>query len=338
MKTNILSKSVLGVCFLSSALTFNSCTKSDDNTNTPPKGGGTSSTQIYYRRSANNAAEDELWVVNASGTNDHKINISLPSGWKLDDEDMAEVSKDGKNLAFLVFAENPRKYGMYTSTTDGTHVQPVLTQGGDGLALQGFIDQSSVLFWQATPNYDFELYRVNLDGSNKQKINIALPAGETFGDEELAKITADGKSIVFLTQTASNSAPSIYKCNLDGTGVKLVLNEATDASIALQDLTSDGVALYRKQTNDTDELWSVKLDGSDKHKINISLPSGQFLQDEEMAKATSDGNLIFSTTNSDGSSQAIYKSKLDGTGVTLVKQIPTGSYIAIQSVKTITVK
>jgi len=336
MRTSILSRTILAISLISGVAIVSGCGKSSGPNNNPVT--TTSSTQIYYRRSVTGPFVDELWNVSDDGSNDSKVNLSLPANLLVNYEDMAEVSKDGKTIVFLAYVDNPRQYGIYKCNIDGSNVKPVMTDGGEYLALQSFIDPSSILFWQAKLNADIEVYRVNLDGSNKQKISITLPYGITLSNEELMKVTADGKSIIFITQTTATGAYSIYKCNLDGSGASPVLHESGDANITLQDVTSGNVAFYRKQINSVNELWSVNLDGTDQHKINISLPPGLYLQNKEMAKVTGDGNLVFSTANADGSSQAIYKSKLDGSGVTLVKQLPVRTDIAIQAVQTITAK
>ncbi|MFD0792687.1 TolB family protein [Mucilaginibacter litoreus] len=331
MKKNLTFATIACVSLLSVTL-FTGCSKSSDDGPEPPA----ATTTVFYRLSRENAAADELWQINDDGTNNHQINISLPNGWQLDDEDMAEVSNDGKTIVFLASAENTSKYAMYKCNVDGSNVQPILTNVDNGLALQGFINNNTVLFWQANSNYDYELYSVNLDGGNKKKINISLPEDISLGDEELAKVTSDGKTIVFLTQHKSTEAPSVYKCNIDGSNAALISAEAAGTSLALQDIAADNTILYRKgsNTSDDEELWAVNLDGSNKHKINIALTAGLSLQNEEMAKATADGNLVFSTTNAN-SEQAIYKAKLDGSGVTLISKIPSHYYVAIQSVKTI---
>lgn len=339
MKKNLLSAITPFVGLLTLALSLNSCSKSSDADKVitdPP----TATTSILYRKNVGDTDVNELWSVNANGTNDHKISIALPSGWSLIDEDMTEVSKDNKTMVVAAYNEVSTQYGIYKCNIDGSNVQPVLTTAANvDLAIQGYIDQSSILYWRyPDQSPDRELWRTNLDGTNNVKINITLPANSFFGDEELAKVTSDGKTIVFLIEDDSNNyTQSIYKCNIDGSNLTLVSAGEAGSSLAIQDLVNN-VVIYRKSIDATfeDQLWAVGLDGTGKTQIKPTLPTGTYLQDEEMAKVSADGKTLYFSTTTEGPNDlsgtpAIYSAKIDGSAPTLVKQLAAGDDIAIQS-------
>lgn len=349
MKKNLLLAIIPVAGLLSAAITLNSCTKSSDGDKIITDPPMAVTTQVFYRKSDNNGDNNQLWSVKIDGTNDHQINVALPSGWELMDEDMIEVAKDEKTMVVLAYKPSPDnsdldRYAIYKCNIDGSNAQQVvMSTDNSDFGIQGYIDQSSILYWKdAQTLYGKELWRVNLDGSGNAKVNITLPVGSFFGDEELAKITSDGKTIVFLVADATDSE-SIYKCNIDGSNPVQVSPATNDnASLAIQDMVSDNTVLYRKYRYvsqvDIDELWEVNLDGTNKHQINIALPTGVLLQDEEMAKAFASGQgLVFSTTTAAASNnytgvEALYVSGIDGSKPTLIKQLATGEDIAIQSV------
>lgn len=321
------------------ALALNSCSKSSDDNKIITDPPMATIKHIIYRKNNGNTDINELWSVNADGTNDHKITVALPSGWELIDEDMTEVAKDNKTMVVAAYNETDKLYGIYKCNIDGSGATQVLTTpDNQDIAIQGYIDQTSILYWKYDGGIsnDKELWRTNVDGTNNAKVNITLPANSYFGDEELAKITSDGKTIVFLVEP--DGAPeAIYKCNIDGSNLKLINAGADGGGLAIQDLVNN-VLIYRKSVDATfeDQLWAIGLDGSNNTQIKPVLPTGVYLQDEEMAKVSADGQtLYFSTTtagpNDASGTPAIYSAKIDGSGSTLVKQMSAGDDIAIQS-------
>ena len=93
-------------------------------------------------------------------------------------------------------------------------------------------------------------YTCNLDGSNQQQIPIQLPAGlEPVGE---AKIAANGSSIVFNAQPirisngngtgysyAVIAGTGIYTCGIDGSGLKLILENKSSTRLIEQVYLND---------------------------------------------------------------------------------------------------
>ncbi|MEI3801657.1 hypothetical protein SAMN05660461_3947 [Chitinophaga ginsengisegetis] len=81
------------------------------------------------------------------------------------------------------------------------------------------------------------------------------------------------------------------------------------------------------------EIWICKLDGSNKHKINVTLPPNIVVGDE--ASLTPDGQtVVFSTYEMSGTSGkdgGIYTCKTDGTNAKKIVDGNTdGNYVTVQ--------
>lgn len=73
-----------------------------------------------------------------------------------------------------------------------------------------------------------EIWTSDYNGSNRKKINIQLPTGASLRDEQ-PSLSPDKKTMFFTTSVQGKS--SIFSCNLDGTNVKLIIeNDVNPAS------------------------------------------------------------------------------------------------------------
>lgn len=87
---------------------------------------------------------------------------------------------------------------------------------------------SMVVYLKQNSNQEWEIWRLNYDGSNKTKINFALPSGYSiYGDAVL--ISPDGKTL-FLKLVNSNGT-YLYSSNIDGANLKQL--ESVNNGIAL---------------------------------------------------------------------------------------------------------
>ncbi len=75
----------------------------------------------------------------------------------------------------------------------------------------------------------FELWTVNTDGSNKNKVPLTLPSNLSFPStpsnflQFLPLISPDGNTIILTLMDANlGSDFSIYRCNIDGTNLTLI--------------------------------------------------------------------------------------------------------------------
>ena len=157
------------------------------------------------------------------------------------------------SLGITIFQISCKKEAV--AQKESNYVLPVATSttlGGvmvDGTSIkvdaQGKISASSasansttILYRKSTENANLsdELWSVNIDGSNKKKISINLPNGWELANEEMARITADGKNIIILAKHTATEQEAIYKCNLDGSNVVKVMEAAANENMAIQGL------------------------------------------------------------------------------------------------------
>lgn len=70
-----------------------------------------------------------------------------------------------------------------------------------------------------------EIWKVNIDGTGNQKVNIVLPANVEFniGDGGNYRLTADAKKIVFNAENNITNKTQLYICNIDGSNLKLII-------------------------------------------------------------------------------------------------------------------
>lgn len=134
----------------------------------------------------------------------------------------AQTNPNGTNYTLPAATTSTLGGVMVDGTTikiDGTgKISAVTSSAAD----PGSIILYSVRALESDPD---EMWRVGLDGSNKQKINITMPAGIELdlSDGGAMKLTPDNKKIIFMARKTTTNQKFIYSCNIDGSNVvKLV--------------------------------------------------------------------------------------------------------------------
>ncbi len=103
-------------------------------------GGTTQLNKIFYGKSIDDGGGDshtEIWTANYDGSNQAKINITLPAGFELDSD--CKLSPDGLTLIFLASDEN-YKASIFACNPNGTNVHIIVdgsTASSKGLTLEG---------------------------------------------------------------------------------------------------------------------------------------------------------------------------------------------------------
>jgi hypothetical protein len=94
---------------------------------------GTQQNKLLYGVYGTQPDGNEIWTANYDGTNAQKINIILPTGLAIDDNNLT-ISPDHKTIFFSVFTPTASSggYFIYSCNIDGSNVQKVLTGGGSG--------------------------------------------------------------------------------------------------------------------------------------------------------------------------------------------------------------
>ncbi|WEK20019.1 MAG: hypothetical protein P0Y49_02480 [Candidatus Pedobacter colombiensis] len=93
--------------------------------------------KIIYTKRPSNSSSNEFWSANYDGTNQKKINISLPTNLTLGDN--VELSPDGLLLIFQVY-DNKGKAHIYSCNVDGSNVKLIIdgsSSADEGVRLTG---------------------------------------------------------------------------------------------------------------------------------------------------------------------------------------------------------
>ena len=87
---------------------------------------------------------------------------------------------------------------------------------------------NKLIFKRITSSNSREIWTSNYDGSNANRINILLPNGIVFSDDMSPKLSPDGQKVFFEAGTSNQTKISgdLYVCNVDGTGVRMILDRA----------------------------------------------------------------------------------------------------------------
>ncbi|QJB35069.1 hypothetical protein HF329_28690 [Chitinophaga oryzae] len=75
---------------------------------------------------------------------------------------------------------------------------------------------NKVVFLQYRHNVGSEIWTMNPDGSRKVKVNVALGAGQSLGDE--VRLSPDGRKLFFIVSSGANETykEDIYSCDIEG--------------------------------------------------------------------------------------------------------------------------
>ena len=104
----------------------------------------------------------------------------------------------------------------------------------------GATQQSKIIYTKNLPLsgsqgiYYSEIWVVNYDGTNPQKINISLPTGLFVDYTTFVKLSPDQKTIFFRAADAKQDTKGtgFYSANIDGTNAKLIVpNDGTGGTI-----------------------------------------------------------------------------------------------------------
>jgi len=219
---------------------------------------------------------------------DFEVFVMNPDGKKLvqltenavDDFDPT-LSPDGHKIAFVsqnVQASNPEGdaeiYTMNIEDSDGRNLtnnggsvnerDPHFSPDGQQIAFTSFGTQPS------NPEGDFEVYWMNVDGSDQQ--NLTNTSG-TISDFDAA-ISPDGQRIAYVSAGARASNPEgedeIYAMNaLDGSDQKNLTNTAAGVQDDFPDYSPDGKKIAYDSDGDQpsnregdDEVYLMNADGS----------------------------------------------------------------------------
>lgn len=126
---------------------------------------------------------------------------------------------------------------------------------------------------------------------------------------------------------SGNSSYTLPPATTSTLGGVIVGNGLSVTSNGTISVTASGVAqqnkiLYIKEFHSADdycEIWTANFDGTNAHKINITIPTGMYIDAETGVHISPDRQLMFlSMYNPTTNIENIYSCKLDGTNLTKV--------------------
>lgn len=131
MKKILLSAIVL-IAFSFSIILFQiSCKKSADAATPTTSAGATQQNKIIYQ--VLDSQGSEIWTANYDGTNQQKLNISLPANFVIVQDSGVKLSPDGKTIFFTAFNPNGNTTGgIYSCNIDGSNAKEIISGGTYG--------------------------------------------------------------------------------------------------------------------------------------------------------------------------------------------------------------
>lgn len=123
MKKLLLSSIIL-LLFSSSMLLFQISCQKQANART----NDTAANKIAYSK-YDGSSIGEIWTANLDGTNQQKVNVTLPSNTIAIS---MSVSKDGTKIIFSTESDDSSKEGIYTCNIDGTNLSKIINAPSSG--------------------------------------------------------------------------------------------------------------------------------------------------------------------------------------------------------------
>jgi hypothetical protein len=244
---------------------------------------------------------------------------------------------DAKNKKLLVVTENganAHKPTLFRCDLDGTGCSSIDISAGErsgsGYQPSAVIDGASGKLLVVTKDGAFSrpsLFRCNLDGTSCTHTDISAGQGENSGSFPSAVIdTTNRKLLVVTTNGASSNKPSLFRCNLDGTGCFHIdisagvgansgyspsaVIDATNGKLLV--VTENGASSFKPS------LFRCDLDGTGCSHVDISAGQGSEsgTAPQALIDATNGKLLVVTTERGSSSKPGLFRCDLDGTGCT----------------------
>ncbi len=142
---------------------------------------------VYSSVGGNPGGAKQIWIMNADGTNKHKINneYGIQPAW----------SPDGKKIAFKCYRGG---YNICLMNADGTNLKQLTSETADTHDPDWTPDSKQIIY-ASKRDGDFEIYLMNADGTNKRQLTSNVGISDDF-----PSFSRDGKYIVFASTRSGN--------------------------------------------------------------------------------------------------------------------------------------
>jgi len=225
---------------------------------------------------------------------------------------------------------------VYTTTTppgavvSGSYVDVSAGYGGSAQEISGLIDPISnkLLFITSDGlnNGNPSLYRCNIDGSSCIRTDIS--AGQGNGSYYIFPFIdlLSNKLLVVVRNGANNLRPSLFRCNLDGTGCTHTdisagqgINSGMAVSAVIDSISNKLLVVTQNGTNNNKlSLFRCNLDGSNCTHVDISTGQGINSGKEpfSLIDYTSNKLLVVTQNGANSNKLSLFRCNLDGSNCT----------------------
>lgn len=198
-----------------------------------------------------------MWVMNADGTNPHKVASSTypggtvpPFGW----------TPDGR---VVFFDRDETVVSTYSVNPDGTDRRRILPMEGDH-SPRWSRDGSKVAFIRDTEGSS--LHVMNADGTNVRRLTNHDGLDDLIGDylveNDHSYWSADGSQLVFY-RTFPNVGSQLHVIRADGTGLVNLTAGAESSDATFNGWAPDGrITLHRNGPSGAADIFLVNADGT----------------------------------------------------------------------------
>jgi Tol biopolymer transport system component len=198
------------------------------------------------------AGEDEIWVMNADGTNKH--NLTRHDGAKISDVN-PRFSPDGRQIAYSSDPGGDREIWVMNADGSGAHQLTKLPRAN----LSSWTADGKAIVFQSANSGDSEIYRINADGSGLTNLTND-PAATDWSPAASPR----GNKIVFTSDRDGNG--HLYVLDADGTLTRITNGPGYDY-FADWSPRGNEIAFSRDDGSGGTDLYLVHSDGSGERRL-----------------------------------------------------------------------
>ncbi len=196
---------------------------------------------------SNRSSYDDIYIMNADGTGLQQLTTSGQAYSAHFSPDGSRIVYDHDDDIYIMNADGSGKRNL-TNTPDKLEAFPVVSP-----------DSNSIAYLFAWPG-GFEIYTMNLDGSNQRPV--------TSGTVDLEPVwSPDGSRIAF--SSLRDGTLNIWIINRDGTGLRKVTSFGGERVALTPVFSPDGsrIAFSSLGVGTAWEVWTVNVDGSSLQRV-----------------------------------------------------------------------
>lgn len=255
---------------------------------------------------------NDLWSIRVDGTQ----KLRLSQGPKFLDT-VFQLSPDGSRALYTDTEPTSQTYSELVSVrTDGSS-STILTPGSGRPGLFRISDDSVFCVFASQISSAWSLRMDRLDGSQPFELLASVPA-----EPSVLELVPGSTSVVFLSDS------QIYSVTTPGTAVSVSNSGVTEVpsdGFPLLTFTPDSSrVLYRAEfvANGIIELWSARLDGSGRVKLNPPLSGARDVWD---CRVSRDGHALFRCDLNTDETLELFAAPLDGSSPAIQLNTALGS-------------